>query len=446
MQHNLQHDRQTFRPTDALSNPLFWLCITIPVAIHFLLLFLYAVNAPRLDDFSEVLTFLPDWHATTNINEKLTVFFRDYQNHRYVLYHALLVLFDHINFRTAALVGNLPLLVLCGCMMKCVAGHPQKKILWLMTPLLVFNLQSWRAMFWGPLGTTNLLYPAIGLLTCWLATQSTRGVMAAGCAAVALTLSHGSGPLLFPVIAGYLWFQRAQKPLLFIPWTIVSLVILVLYFVAFPLHGGGGFTSVGSSELISNTVAHVALTIKGFFVLLGSHLLYNETDQQWHATLAMALGASELCWLIWLTRQGVWRDMPALRLWLGFLLLVSLSIAMGRVVYGGIDQALQGHYKLLNGLFLWLLMVGTLQWIHDKKPTWQSAGQLGVAACTLLLYVSALLLFISPLQQFQQSLVDDITQWQHSGKLQHNETRLFVKQPNIKLKAAIDGGFYDPAQ
>ena len=193
-----------------LKQGLFYLAVATPILIHFILLYGYAVNAPRLDDFSEILTFLPDWHAASNSYEKMTVLFRDYQNHRYVLYHGLLAVFDHINFRTAAIIGNLPLLALCALMLKSIATHPHKKILWLITPLLMFNLQTWRAMFWGPLGTTNLLYPTVGLMACWLATKGKYGIVAAGCTAILLTLSHGSGPLLFTVIAAYLWLQMKK--------------------------------------------------------------------------------------------------------------------------------------------------------------------------------------------------------------------------------------------
>lgn len=416
-----------------------WLLIALPFLVHFTLLFFYAVNAPRLDDFPEILTFLPDWHAAANIDEKINVLFRDYQNHRYVLYHAVLIGFDHINFRTAAIVGNLPLILLCGLMMACVAKHPQRNMLWVITPLLILNLQSWRAMFWGPLGTTNLLYPMMGLLACYLTTQGTRGVIAAGCTAVLLTLSHGSGPLLFPVIAVYLYLQwRSQSchTAVFIGWILLSILTCLLYFVIFPLQRDAGYSSHNSVELLQNIFVHTTDIIKGFLALLGSHLMYDGGNTTWKSNLAIALGAIELLWLGFLISRGVLRDAPALLLWLAFLLLTAASIAIGRVAYAGIDQAMQGHYKLLNGIMLWFLMVATLRW----KP----ASHLLAFAFVSALYTGGVFLFLSPMQNFQQALMDDVIQWQKSGKLKDTETWLYVKQPNLKIKAAIDGGFYNP--
>ncbi|HSC74996.1 MAG TPA: hypothetical protein VLB90_02025 [Pseudomonadales bacterium] len=420
---------------------IFWLAIATPVVIHFILLHLYTVNAPRLDDFSEILTFLPDWHAAFGTDAKAAIFFRDYQNHRYVLYHALLIFFDHINFRTAAIVGNLPLILLCGLMMKCTASHPQKKILWLITPLLIFNLQTWRAMFWGPLGTTNLLYPAVGLFACWLATLGTRGVIAAGFTAVFLTLSHGSGPILFPVIAVYLWIEmRATRCSIDVcmSWILLSVITLLFYFVVFPLNREAGYSSHSSLEMLQILFTHVVDITKGVFAIVGSHLLYNDPAQPWKHMLAMTLGACELCWLGFLIWRGALRDSPALLLWLVFLLLAITSIAMGRVAYAGIDQAMQGHYKLLNGIVLWFLIVATLRW----KP----AGNALALVLAIALYVGGLLLFLIPMQTFQRALIDDVYQWQQTGKLESTETRLYVKQHNHKLKAAIDGGFYDPGE
>ena len=418
---------------------IFWLAVAAPVVIHFTLQYLYAVNAPRLDDFSEILTFLPDWHAAASFDEKAAIFFRDYQNHRYVFYHALLVFFDHINFRTATLVGNLPLIALCALMMKYTEHHPQKKILWLITPLLIFNLQSWRAMFWGPLGTTNLLYPAIALLACWLATLNTRGVIASALTALFLTLSHGSGPILFPVITVYLWAQmRAERysSCVLIGWILVSATTLLLYFVAFPLNREAGYSSHSSIELLRNFSAHTVSIIKGFLALLGGHLLYGDSNESWKQSLAITLGLFELLWLGLLIKRGSLKDFPALLLWLAFILLTAASIASGRVAYAGIEQAMQGHYKLLNGIMLWFLIVTTLRLNPKAYPA--------ALTLTVALYIGGLLLFLVPMQTFQKGLMDDVTQWQQSGKLKGTETWLYVKQPNLKLKAAIDGGFYNP--
>jgi hypothetical protein len=435
------------RHATAHTSLLLWCLIALPVAIHFALLWLYAVNAPRLDDFSEILTFLPDWHATISSDEKLAVFFRDYQNHRYVLYHFFLVLFDHINFRTAAIAGNLPLIALCALMMKCVATHPHKKILWLITPLLVFNLQTWRAMFWGPLGTTNLLYPTIALLACWLATLNTHGVIAAALAATFLTLSHGSGPILFPVIAVYLWMQirtGRYTSNIFIGWISISVLVLLLYFVAFPLQREAGYSSHSSMELLQNFFAHTSDILQGFLALLGSHLLINDIHQPWQNTLAIVLGAIELLWLISLLARGALREYPALLLWLTFLLLTVASIASGRVSYAGIDQAMQGHYKLLNSIMLWFVVITTLQWLDKKYPADVSTAAFVAVSLAAMLYVGALLFFMAPMKTHQQALIDDVRQWQQSGKLDNIETRLYVKQHNLKLKTAIEGGFYDP--
>lgn len=429
------------RPAQAdtrAASPLLWLAIALPVAVHGLLLWQYTVNAPRLDDFAEILTFLPDWHAAGSLQEQLAVLFRDYQNHRYVLYHALLLAFGGIDFRTAAIAGNLALPLLAGLLLWLSRRHPQRLVLWLVTPLLVFNLQAWRAMFWGPLGTTNLLYPAIGLLACWLATLGARGVLAAAVTAVLLTLSHGSGPLLFPVIAAYLWLQRQrQAPVVLTGWLALTAVVFTLYFLVFPLRSEAGYSSVGTAELLANFFTRTGALLQGFLALLGSHLLYNDASQPWKHQLAIALGATELLWLGWLLQRGALRDSPALRLWLAYLLLVAASIASGRVAYAGIDQAMQGHYKLLNGMLLWLAIAATL----ERYPRWA----LPAVMLALALYVAALAMFTGPVRSLQQALRDDVQQWQYTGKLQFIETRLYVKQPNQKIKAAIEGGFYDPA-
>jgi hypothetical protein len=428
---------------------IFWLAVAAPVVIHFTLLFLYSVNAPRLDDFSEILTFLPDWHAADNSIDKLSVLFRDYQNHRYVFYHALLVIFDHINFRNAAIIGNLPLVLLSGMLITVTKHHPSRIAICIITPLLLFNLQTWRAMFWGPLGTSNLFYPCIALLTCRLATLDTRGVFLAGVMTLFLTLAHGSGPLLLPVIAAYLWIQKEKDHYIksvFMGWIIFSSLTLLLYFVIFPLEGSAGYSSHSNMALLQNIFLQAGKFIGGFFALIGSILLDNNATQVWKHPLAIALGALELFWLIWLLSQGALNKYPALLMWLAFLLLTIASIASGRVTYAGIDQAMQGHYKLLNGIFLWFICIATLEWIQRAFPAWQRRAEAIALSVALSLYIGAAMLFFPAMKTYQTALADDATQWLQSGKLTQAETQLYVKQPNKKIKAAFDGGFYDPRE
>lgn len=421
------------------------MAILTPVALHSWLLYRHAVNAPRLDDFAEILTFLPDWHQTADWPDKLALLFRDYQNHRYVLYHALLIAFDHINFRDATLAGNLVLPLLCALMLWLTRTHPQRLSVWLCATWLVFNLQAWRAMFWGPLGTTNLLYPTAALLACWLATRGTAGIASAAACALALTLSHGSGPLLFPVIALYLYCHHR---IAFLPWLVLTTAVFLCYFVLFPLQGEAGYHSQPTLDLLQHLLATPARILGGFFAILGSHLLYNDSLAWWKTDCAITIGIIECIAMVWLLRQGALRHYPALRYWMLFLLLASASMAVGRSSYGGIDQSLQGHYKLINGLWLWLLMTATLQWLHDKHPI--TLQRLPIAPCcaglAVVLFGLSWALFLTPMQTLQQDLANDTKQFLNTGKLHQAETVLYVKQPNKKIKAAIDGGFYDPTE
>jgi hypothetical protein len=431
------------QPDDRRMHPLGMCLVLLPLLIHAGLLWLHAVNAPRLDDFSEIFTFLPEWHTADSLEDQLTILFRDYQNHRYVLYHALLVLFDGIDFRLATFAGNLSLPVLCALLMLVTRQHPQRHAIWIITPLIVFNLQSWQAMFWGPLGTTNLLYPTLALLGCWLATCGKRGVYAAACVAVLLTFTHGSGPILLAVIAFYLWQQRQVQPGMCLGWLVMSAITLPLYFLAFPLQGETGYPSLPPTELARNVLLHSADVLQGLLTLFGGHLLAHDYHS-WKPTFAMAIGLSEILALGWLLHKGVWRHTPTLRLFFLFILLAGLAICASRVAYGGIAQAMQGHYKLLNGLLLWGLLVAVL----DFTALWHPSRIQTIRTCSVSIatisYLGGLWLFYTPMTQLQRALLEDVQQWQHSGKLTYSETVLYVKQPNKKLKAAIEGGFYHP--
>ncbi len=430
--------------------PFWWLLIAIPVGIHFFLLYRYSVNAPRLDDFSEVLTFLPNFHAASTWQEKLRVFFAVYQDHRYGITHIINLLTDGINFRHYVLWGNLLLPAYVFLIWRALQQHKLQKEITFIAALLFFNLQTWYGTYWASILLTSLgsLPVALGtfLLVC---STNPRLLPCALFSAICLTYTLGNGIFVWPLAAAYSLLDNHRKQQLLwntrtLSWLIAGAIVLIFYFHDFHFfnkEGHGGLDAINFIQQAINNIPNIAI---GFFSLAGSHLLYYSGQIDWRITLASTIGVIETVALIWLLWRGALRAYPALRLLLAFVFFTMLSIAVARAATINIGQALQGHYKLYPATYLLLLITAILDWLTQRKSDF--IRQIwGIFLClTAAMFAASLYLFVATLAQYNQDLAKDIKQWLYSNTLKYGETRLYVKQPNKKLTTAVDGGFYNP--
>ncbi len=434
------------------NTPLFWwMLIAVPTLIHFFLLYRYAANAPRLDDFSEVLTFLPNFYDTAQWHEKIRSFFSVYQDHRYGVTHALNLLTDGINFRTYTLWGNLLLPAYVYLFWRALSKHPLKKEITIFAAFLFFNLQTWYGSYWASILLTSLgsLPIALGtfLLIC---SPNPRLIPCAVFCAICLTYTLGNGVLVWPLAVMYslldnrnkqqtLWDKRT------LTWLVAGIIILTTYFYDFHFfnkEGHGGTTS--AIDFLWQAFSNTPRIAIGFFSLAGSHLLYYSGQTDWRIVVAATIGALETLALLWLIWKGALRTHPALLLLLAFAFLTMLSIAVARAATINLGQALQGHYKLYTATYLLLLIVAVLDWVQENKSSRTQQSCTLFFCCVALLYIASLFLFIPTVKQYHGQLAEDTEQWLYSNTLQRGETKLFVKQPNKKLLRAVKGNFYNP--
>jgi hypothetical protein len=409
------------------ASALFWLAVAIPIVIHAVLLYRYSVNAPRLDDFSEVLTFLPNFYGASSWQEKLHAFFAVYQDHRYGVTHTLNLLTNGINFRHYTLWGNLLLpayVFLCWIALR---AHPMRRELILIATLLIFNLHTWFGMYWASILLTSLGSLPIALLTFILATSNNPRLQPLACiSAICSTYTLGNGIFVWPILIAYFLLEnkKQQKPLFdkrVLHWLAMALAITVFYFYDFNFFNKGGHGGTQFSDLLLGSIRNFPRLMAGYFILAGSHLQYYSGETDWKMVAAGAIGLLETMLLLFLVIRGSLRSYPALLLLLVFVGLTMLSIAFARVVTINLGQALQGHYKLYPSTYLFILFAAILDWAQKNKPQQAKKYVFGTAAIAASLFIAALFLFKTAIQEYHQQLADDVKQWLYSNTLQRGE-------------------------
>ncbi|MEZ5494225.1 MAG: hypothetical protein R3E61_06475 [Pseudomonadales bacterium] len=429
---------------------VFFAALAAPALIHFYLLYRYSVNAPRLDDFSEVLTFLPNFYEANTWHEKIRIFFAVYQDHRYGVTHVINLITDGINFRHYVLWGNLLIPAYIFLVWKSLQQHPLQKEITCIAALLFFNLQTWYGTYWASILLTSLGSLPIALGTFLLACSSKRHALPLALfSAIALTYTLGNGIFAWPLILVYALIDNKHKALPLwnarsICWLLIGGSILWFYFHDFQFLNREGQHGAGFFDLITRAIQNAPNIAIGFFSLAGSHLLYYSQQTDWRIWVSCFIGISETLALLWLLKQGALRNRPALLLLLAFTVLTMASIALARAATINLGQTLQGHYKLYPATYLLLLIAALLDLLAQKKPHHTKSVYAACLGGVITLFLAALFLFVRTVEQYNQNLAVDAKQWLYSNTLQLGETRLYVKQPNKKLARAVQGNFYNP--
>ncbi|HNL91637.1 MAG TPA: hypothetical protein PKH01_01930, partial [Pseudomonadales bacterium] len=187
------------------------------------------------------------------------------------------------------------------------------------------------------------------------------------------------------------------------------------------------------------------LFIKGLFATTGSNLIYYpKQDTDWQVALALVMGLLEIVFMAWLLLTGALRKNPPLLLLTLYIGCTMAAIAASRVLFIGLHQAFQGHYKLYNSMFLLLLCTAWLDKYYFTKKNTSHTFIYTATGASIFLYVVSLVIFIPAVDHYHRELVNDTKNWLYTNKLARGESQLFIKQPNQKLFAAVAGGFYNP--
>ncbi len=430
--------------------PFWWLLITIPAGIHFFLLYRYSVNAPRLDDFSDGFGFLTHFYQTDSLQEKVDWFFSRYQNHRWGFLHAIYAAYHCIDFRSANFLSMPWLLLLLWLWHRATHNTPYHAALLICASFLIFNLHSWTGMFW--ITASLAAFPSIplALLAFMLAMyREAWALISAIAISLLATFTNGNGVFIWLLVIGHLIFLQIKSPdhrrwFFIAVWIVIAIPTLSAFFsdwIFHPVNTQEDRVAGFAQKLLENPL----LFIKGLFATIGSNLIYYpKQDTDWQVILAIAMGITESIAMMWLLLTGALRKNPPLLLLTLYIGGTMAAIAASRVLFIGLHQAFQGHYKLYNSMFLLLLCTAWLDKYYSAKKNTANTFIYAATGASIFLYLASLVIFIPAVDHYHRELVSDTKNWLYTNKLTRGESQLFVKQPNQKLLTAVAGGFYNP--
>lgn len=304
-------------------------------------------------------------------------------------------------------------------------------------------------MFWLTASMSIDPSIALALLAFILATKNTTAnTVLAITTALLATFTNGNGVFIWPLVIGCMIFQNIKAPttsrtIAITLWTTTTLIIFYSYFsdtIFHPVTAQEDRVAGFMQKLVENPL----LFLKGVFASIGSNLIYYPgQDNDWRVFVAVAMGVIESITIAWLLLRGAFKNNLPLLLLTLYIGATLAAIAASRVLFLGLHQAFQGHYKLYNSIFLLLLCAAWLDVRAQQQKPCLVISKL-LAGITGIAYLVSFLLFLPTLDAYHRELVNDTRNWLYTNKLSRGESQLFVIQPNKKLAAAVDGGYYNP--
>jgi len=320
---------------------LCWLASFALLAAYACVFSRYAVNFPRVDDYSQLLAVPYYVSLEASASEAIRYLFSLSVEHRIATLRLAALaqarFFGQLDFVALMVAGAV--MLACGVALV-VAQAPRAHRAWvaLVAVALFVSPVHYEAQYWA---TGALQHEGVvGLACCalWLvARRNARANLAGFALACAAALTSANGIMTFPAAAVLLWRSGQRRAAL--AAVVVSIVAFAVYFA--------GFEAAGAS---SHALAHPLALVR--FMLIGA------------GSLAVAAGPAVMlggvlvatwAWLV-LTRARV---PPLVVAWAFFLAASFAAMAAGRSDLGD-DAALLSRYRVYSAAFALVTLTAIL--------------------------------------------------------------------------------------
>ncbi|MCB1616495.1 MAG: hypothetical protein KDI30_10815 [Pseudomonadales bacterium] len=426
------------------------------VTLYFWVFVCYAVNAPQLDDYMDLLVVMPDYVEAAGLRQKWHILFQQYHEHRYLTGHLLSALFVEIfgvlDFRFLMGAGNLALLGFAVLLVREFSGAGYRAVMMPVTALLLFNLQAQGSMFWATAAWAHyaLLFFSMAAFTLIAAEKALhRYIPAFGFCALAV-FTQANGLFVAVLVVFFCLFEFFDKeshkawPLL-VFWLCAASLMGAAYFHDFDTSQRVGETHLSVPDQVRAIVEHPLNVLMGFLLFLGGVFVDMDDRENVLALLfgcfSGAMVVSAFCWLVLCYKT---RKLYPLKMLMLLIFASAASVACLRASVMGVDQALQGHYKIYSLISVLFVFFVALLWAERHSARTRllcnvlaclmAAGVYGVSCATNLPGV----------EQKRTAIVDDFNYWLERNNLKRASVRFFVPQYNRKLNRAVSVGVYSP--
>ena len=340
-----------------LVRSIAFLVVLTVIGFYFFIVEHFTVNIPFQDDFA-FLFFSNKLLEAESFQQKFYLFLNFHNEHRIafprLIIYLLLKQFSMVNFKTAIFFGNAFLIGLLAVIYKLNSKGQSKHLVLVICSFLLFQLQHWENSSWALAGLSNFCGVFFaGIAFYYLNRSDWIGFIFSFVFAVLALSANGGGLLVFFTIG--LFYILTKNIKFFIPWFIVSSVIVTLYFI--------GYVKPENHPGIFEALQHPLRFTLYFISFLGGSF---SADNHYLAPLAPMGGITALMFFGYLTWKKYYLNNPGVYCFLLFILFVAASAAVTRSGFG-LHQAFSSRYKIFSTVYLILSFLAVMNLFYEEK-------------------------------------------------------------------------------
>lgn len=350
--------RLSAAPLRDLKNFFAIALMAIIIGIYVLMVWKYAINVPRMDDYIQFLGYHHFFPENGSFFEKLTALFSQPRwehgpesDHRIVVARVAMLLSQaltgEMNFRVITFIGNAFFLLWFVWLWR-VTPVSRNPAAMLPVVLLLFSFVHYEIAFWSSAAllyfpVTFFAFAALALTVGKPGLFRTAGSLGSGIWAVC---SQANGLMVLPTVACSFFARRKTR--LALLFSLIAAASFLLYFYA--------YKRPGVIPRFPEPTQAVTLILSAWIRLLGASF-----DKQWDiAASLIGLGWAGLLW------KRYWRVNPTL-FWFGIWLFLTMgSIAVGRASFG-VESVMVSRYRFYSLLLISISYLALLELIGERS-------------------------------------------------------------------------------
>jgi hypothetical protein len=330
----LKNGRETSLVLAQLASIVLITLLLLPFVLYLYSVLTYSINVPFADDYNNVLLSIIKFLQAQNFEEKLSLMFKQENQHRIVFPRIIFLLqyflWGKTNFYYLIIFGNLGWILTVAALVWYTKSQMRLSLLQtLPIPYLLLTPVHWQNMFWAT-STMQFYWVTLFSILCIICLAQSKWGLASLLFPLAL-FTTGNSVVLYPLGNIYWLLQRHWKRGPIFP--LISTLSIFIYFYNYY-----------SPNSLLGSLMQPNQTITYFFVFLGG-IMPSEP-------LALMMGCIVFGLLLGL--MLIKPENHFLDLMTGFVFLIAGTAALFRSQFG-VEQALSSRYTIYP-LLAWMLV------------------------------------------------------------------------------------------
>lgn len=412
--------------------------VALSVAAHYYVLFQYASNIPKIDDYTDIFRFINRYRDATGWYEKLVLIFEQHTSHRTafsrLIYTIMYGLFGQINLKILILIGDLSTLGIIYLFSEAFRKKESHLYFGAFSAIFLLNLQSWEGMLWAMTALSNYCVVFFALASISALVSERKGCFPWAVALAFLSsFSQGNGVFIWLIGFVYLVIDGRGRGLGRVSiWAIFASISMTFYFYNYEFMSA---PAIGGEHV--SIVEMLRRVFFWFITFMGSCWVFESGNTQLAAMIGFFIAVCAIPAFMFLRKRA-----PALGYFIIFVLMSGAIASYSRSSWLNDSFALSSRYRIYSVYLSAVIFLAAYLYL-EEKAVFRNATKIVLMMVALAHTTVSYAASFYPMRIAQRDYEDAMRHWLITGRDEILNSRL---APLISkfAREALDSAAWDP--